>query len=59
MIKLDRGKFIRNRFQYSELMNTFDSFIVNDFYKMNFQNIFHFKNFDLKDFYYDWKKETS
>ena len=59
MIKLDRGKFIRNRFQYSELMNTFDSFIVNDFYKMNFQNIFHYKNFDLKDFYYDWKKETS
>ncbi len=59
MIKLDRGKFIRNRFQYAELMNTFESFIIDDFYKMKFENIFHYKNFDLKDFYLNWKKEIS
>ena len=56
MIKLDRGKFIRNRFQYAELMDTFNSFVINDFYKMDFENIFHYKNFDLKEYYYNWKK---
>ena len=59
MIKLDRGKFIRNKFEYAELMKTFESFIVDDFYKMNFENIFHYKNFDLKKFYHNWKKEIS
>jgi len=59
MIKLDRGKFIRNKLQYSQLMNSFKSFIVDDFYKMNFENIFHYKNFDLKDLYHNWKKEIS
>ena len=57
MIKLDRGKFIRNKTGYSELMSSYKSFITNDFYKMNFENVFHYKNFDLKEFYYDWKKE--
>ena len=47
MIKLDRGKFIRNKSHYAELMKSFDSFIIDDFYKMNFKNIFHYKNFDL------------
>ena len=31
-------------------MDSFESFIINDFYKMNFENIFHYKNFDLKKF---------
>jgi len=59
MIKLDRGKFIRNKSEYSELMKPYEAFIVNDFYKMDFENIFHYKNFDLKDFYHNWKSETS
>ena len=59
MIKLDRGQFIRNKFEYAELMNSFESFIINDFYKMNFENIFHYKNFNLKEFYHNWKKEIS
>ena len=59
MIKFDRGKFIRNKFQYAELMNSYESFIINDFYKMNFENIFHYKNFDLREFYNHWKKEIS
>ena len=59
MIKFDRGKFIRNKIQYAELMNSYESFIINDFYKMNFENIFHYKNFDLKNFYHNWKKEIS
>ena len=59
MIMLDRGKFIRNKFEYAELMNSFESFIVEDFYKMKFQNIFHYKNFDLKELYQKWKKEVS
>ena len=57
MIKLDRGKFIRNKNEYSELMSTYESFVINDFYKMNFENVFHYRNFDLKEFYYNWKKE--
>jgi len=59
MIKLDRGKFIRNKFEYSKLMDSYDSFIVNDFYKMSFENIFHYKNFNLKEYYNNWKKEIS
>ena len=59
MIKFDRGKFIRNKSHYSELMEPFKSFVVDDFYKMNFENIFHYKNFDLEKLYYSWKKEIS
>ena len=59
MIKLDRGQFIRNELQYSELMDSFESFIIDDFYKMKFENIFHYKNFNLKEFYNNWKKEIS
>ena len=59
MIKLDRGKFIRNKFEYGQLMNSLESFIIDDFYKMNFENIYHYKNFDLKEFYHNWKKEIS
>ena len=57
MIMLDRGKFIRNKLEYAELMDSFNSFIVDDFYRMKFENIFHYKNFDLKEFYHNWKKE--
>ena len=35
MIKLDRGKFIRNKTGYSELMSSYKSFITNDFYKIS------------------------
>jgi hypothetical protein len=56
---LDRGKFIRSKSEYAELMNPFESFIVDDFYKMKFENIFHYKNFDLKELYQKWKKEVS
>ena len=59
MIKLDRGKFIRNKSEYSKLMKPYESFIINDFYKMNFQNIFHYKNFELEKIYHNWKKEVS
>ena len=59
MIKFDRGKFIRNKIQYAELMNSYESFIINDFYKMDFENIFHYKNFNLKEFYHNWKREIS
>ena len=57
MIMLDRGKFIRNKREYAELMDSFNSFIIDDFYRMKFENIFHYKNFDLKEFYHNWKKE--
>ena len=58
MIMLDRGKFIRNKSEYAEVMNSFESFIVDDFYKMKFDNIFHYKNFDLKELYQKWKREV-
>jgi hypothetical protein len=59
MIKLDRGKFIRDKSQYSNLMKSFTSLIVNDFYKMSFENVFHYKNFDLKEIYQNWKQKVS
>ena len=33
MLQLDRGKFIRNKSHYEELMKPFRSFIINDFIK--------------------------
>ena len=57
MIKMDRGKFIRKKEQYLDLMKSYNSFITNDFYKMNFQNIFHYKNFNLEMHYQDWKSQ--
>ena len=59
MIMLDRGKFIRNKSEDAEVMNSFESFIVDDFYKMKFENIFHYKNFDLEELYHKWKNEVS
>ena len=58
-LKIKEGKFIRNKSEYAKLMSSFDSFIIDDFYKMNFENIFHYKNFDLKELYQNWKKEIS
>jgi len=59
MLKLDRGKFIRDKSQYDELMKPFISFVINDFYKMNFENIFYYKNFNLEEIYQNWKREIS
>jgi len=55
MIKLDRGKHIRTLDAYKNVMSNLNHFVVDDFYKMSFQNIFHYKNFDLTKFYDDWK----
>ena len=59
MIKMDSGKFIRNKTHYEKLMKPFESFIINDFYRMNFENIFYYKNFNLKEVYQNWKREIS
>ena len=56
MINMDRGKFIRTDGEYKKLMNDFEEMIVDDFYIMSFMNIFHYKNFDLKEYYNSWKK---
>ena len=56
MIYFDRGKFIRSSLKYEKLMTNFDSIIIDDFYKMSFKNIFHYKNFQLPTLYADWKK---
>jgi len=56
MINMDRGKFIRTDIEYNKLMNDFEEMIVDDFYVMSFMNIFHYKNFDLKEYYNFWKK---
>jgi len=55
MIKYDRGKFIRSKTQYSYLMQNFESIIIDDFYKMSFKQIFHFKNINISDSYKNWK----
>jgi len=56
MIQYDRGKFIRSKSEYKIVMNKFDSFIVDDFYKMSFKTIFHYKNFNLNSLYKVWKQ---
>lgn len=56
MIQYDRGKFIRSKSEYEIVMNKFDSFIVDDFYKMSFKTIFHYKNFKLNNLYKVWKQ---
>ena len=55
MIYFDRGKFIRNKKNYKKLMGKYYNFIIDDFYTMSFLNIFHYRNFKLKDYYYSWK----
>ena len=59
MLKLDRGKFIRSKSQYDKLMEPFKSFIINDFYKMSFEIIFYYKNFNFEEIYQNWKREIS
>ena len=56
MIKNDRGKFIRNPQQYKNIMSSFNSLIIDDFYIMSFKNIFHFKNINLEKLYNEWQK---
>jgi len=55
MIKYDRGKFIRSKTQYSYLMQNFESIIIDDFYRMSFKQIFHFKNINISELYKNWK----
>jgi hypothetical protein len=55
MIFFDRGKFIRNKKNYHELMNSYQYCIIDDFYRMSFQNMFHFKNLNLINLYKNWK----
>ena len=59
MLKLDRGKYIRNKRQYETLMKNYNNFIIDDFYKMSFKNIFHYKNLDLTKLYQDWKNSIN
>ena len=55
MINLDRGKFIRKKNEYKKIMKIHSSFITDDFYKMSFLNIFHYRNIKLKNLYSMWK----
>ena len=55
MISLDRGKYIREQNDYINLMHSCDSVIIDDFYKMSFKQIFHYKNLDIKNLYKEWK----
>ena len=56
MINFDRGKFIRDNLGYRNIMEKFNFLITDDFFKMSFKLIFHYKNFDLKEIYENWKK---
>ena len=58
MISLDRGKYIREQNDYINLMNSCDSVIIDDFYKMSFKQIFHYKNLDIKNLYKEWKSSV-
>ena len=56
MINFDRGKFIRDNVGYKNIMKKFNFLITDDFFRMSFKLIFHYKNFDLKEAYKSWKK---
>jgi len=58
MLKMDRGKYIRDHDGYSNLMKSFKSFEADDFIKINFKTILFYRNFDLPEFYYKWLKIT-
>ena len=55
MLKLDRGKYIRTKNQYENLMKNYNNLVIDDFFKMSYKNIFHYKNFDLTKLYYNFK----
>ena len=55
MIFFDRGKFIRSYEGFKKIMPNYDQFIIDDFYQMSFQNVFHFKNIDIPKLYNSWK----
>jgi SAM-dependent methyltransferase len=59
MIKFDRGKFIKDKIRLSKIMINFKSLIIDDFYKMSFQNIFYYRNLDLKKLYEEWSLKIS
>ena len=56
MINFDRGKYIREQEKYSELMTSCNNVIIDDFYKMSFKQIFHFKNLKIEQLYSEWKR---
>tara|TARA_Y100000816_G_C26106740_1_gene588419 strand:- start:1561 stop:2202 length:642 start_codon:yes stop_codon:yes gene_type:complete len=55
MIFFDRGKFIRSYEGFKKIMSNYDQFIIDDFYQMSFQNVFHSKNVDIPELYNSWK----
>ncbi len=55
MIFFDRGKYIRNEIEFKKIMSNYNQFIVDDFYQMSFQNVFHYNNIDIPKLYNDWK----
>lgn len=55
MIFFDRGKFIRNDQEYKLIMPACKQFIIDDFYQMSFQNIFHYTNIDISKLFSNWK----
>tara|TARA_B100000886_G_scaffold335833_1_gene293609 strand:- start:964 stop:1599 length:636 start_codon:yes stop_codon:yes gene_type:complete len=56
MIFFDRGRFIRKQENYSKLMQGCNNVIIDDFYKMSFKQIFHFRNLEIEELYSEWKR---
>ena len=57
MLFFDRGKFIRKKDEYKKLMANYDQFVDDDFYKMSFQNVFHYKKMNVSNLYGAWKNK--
>ena len=55
MLFFDRGRFIRKKEDYKRIMSNYDQFIIDDFYRMSFQNVFHYKNMNISNLYGAWK----
>ena len=58
MIFFDRGRFIRKQEKYSKLMQGCNNVIIDDFYKMSFKQIFHFRNLEIEELYSEWNRTT-
>ena len=56
MIDNDRGKFIRSKKEYKNIMNNLPNLITEHFFIMKFLLIFHYKNLDLKKKIDQYKK---
>ena len=51
----DEEKAEKKKEHYKKIMFNYNQFIIDDFYRMSFQNVFHYKNMNISNLYGAWK----